>query len=154
MIWFDIKKLENKILRNELTDKEGYYYFLANSILTLIAMNLGSNDSGGWKITGFVVSIVVTIWGIQASYSANNEVDGKDFLKRFLAFGWVIGMRLMVVLFPVLILGGIIFGIYCTVNNIDLQSQKSLFGLVGLVFMFFFTVICYLLIINSFRRLR
>lgn len=28
MIWLDIKKLENDICINELTDKDGFYFFL------------------------------------------------------------------------------------------------------------------------------
>jgi hypothetical protein len=154
MIWFDIKQLENKISNNELSDKEGFYYFLAYSIFQLIILSLFTDDSNSWKLSGLVIAIVITIWGLWATYDVNNEIDGKDYLKRYLAISWVIGMRLIVVSILIGILLGILFGMYSVKNNVDLRDPNPLFDLAGLIFQALFTLICYLLIINSFRRLK
>jgi hypothetical protein len=154
MIWFDIKQLESKISNNELSDKEGFYYFLAYSILNIIMLSLFTDDSNSWKFSGLVIALVITIWGLWTTYDVNNEIDGKDYLKRYLAISWVIGMRLIVVSIFIGILLGILLVFYSVKNNIDLRDPNPLFDLAGLIFQTLFTLICYLLIINSFRRLK
>ena len=155
MIWFDIKALENKISNNELTEKEGFSYLLAYSILSLFALAFAANKSGGlMMLAEFAISVLITIWGLRTIYEVNYEIDGKDFLKRYFAITWVIGMRLFIVLIPLSIILGIFYGMFAVANNIDIHQPNPQWGIVGITFNAVFTLICYLLIIKSFRRLR
>jgi len=150
MIWFDISKLEDKISRNELSDKDGYNYVLAFSILSVLGMSISSQDGNAWiKLLNCVLLVLITIWGLDGAYKANTEIDGKDFFKRFFAINWVIGMRMLVVAF--------LFGIVLLIISkaIDTPMDKSpIKELISTIFLSLFSVIYYLLIIKSIRKLR
>jgi hypothetical protein len=155
MIWFDIKALENKITNNELSDKDGFYYLLAYFIFTLITLSSVANKFNGWlMLCECAISVLITIWGLRTIYELNNEIDGKDFFKRFFAINWVIGMRILIVIIPLAFFFGILCGIIAVKNNIELHEPNPQWGILSLTFKAFFTLICYLLIINSFKRLK
>jgi len=155
MIWFDIKNLENKISNNELTDKDGFSYVLANLILTTIVLSFVTNNANGWiKLSQCVISILINVWGLKTVYEVNNEIDGKDFFKRFFAINWVIGMRLIVITLIFVVIVGIIIGIVSEKNYMNFNDPNPIRDIVGLIFSAMISFICYLLIINSFRRLK
>jgi len=149
MIWFDISKLEDKISRNELSDKDGYNYVLAFFILSVLAMSISSQDGNGWiKLLNCFLLVLITIWGLDGAYKANTEIDGKDFFKRFFAINWVIGMRMLVVAF--------LFGIVLAIISlaVDTPAGKGpIRELISTIFVSLFSVIYYLLIIKSIRKL-
>ncbi len=155
MIWFDIKELENKISNNELTEREGFNYLLAYSILSVITLIFAANKTTGWMmLSECAISVLITIWGLKTIYEVNNEIDGKDFLKRFFAINWVIGMRILVVLIPLAFVVGIFYGVFAVANHIDIHEPNPQWVIMGLTFKTVFTLVCYILIINSFRRLK
>jgi len=149
MIWFDISKLEDKISRNELSDKDGYNYVLAFFILSVLAMSISSQDGNAWiKLSNCFLLVLITIWGLDGAYKANTEIDGKDFFKRFFAINWVIGMRMLVVAF--------LFGIVLAIISlaVDTPAGKGpIRELISTIFVSLFSVIYYLLIIKSIRKL-
>ena len=104
MIWLDISNLEDKISKNELSDKDGFNYVLAYFILSALTMNIGSRNSNA-------------IWGLSAAYKANNEIDGKDFFKRFFAINWVIGMRMLLAVLILGMIAGIVVGIISIISS-------------------------------------
>ena len=156
MIWFNIKNLESKISTNELSDKDGLNYLLANAIVTVISLGVsGDNDHDRWiKLIGMIILVIITIWGIKAAYNANNDHDGKDFLKRFMAISWVISMRVLAVVFLLTFISGLIMGIFRVVNGVDYYSVTTSKDLIFFGLTTFLTLIAYLLVINSFKSLR
>jgi TRAP-type uncharacterized transport system fused permease subunit len=155
MIWFDIKNLENKIINNELSDKDGFNYVLAFFILSVIVLSFITNDSSAWfKLTECIIAILINIWGLKTVYEVNNEIDGKDFLKRFFAINWVIGMRLIVISIILAVIAGIVIGIFSVTNGMIINDTNPDKDILGLIFTAIFSIICYLLMINSFHRLR
>ena len=154
MIWLNIKKLEKQISDDELTDKDGFNYLLANVILTIIVLSFISNYSNGWiKFITCVTSVIINVWGLRAAYNANLEIDGKDFFKRFLAFNWVIGIRVLVIAIIAIIIIGISIAIVSGGTNSNLSSN-SLQGIFGIIVGSLFSIICYLLILNSFHKIK
>jgi hypothetical protein len=155
MIWFDIKQLESKISNNELTDRDGFNYVLAYFILSIIVYSLITNDSNGWvKFLECIISVLINIWGLKAIYEANEKIDGKDFFKRFFSIFWVIGFRLFVITMVITVILGVVIGILSVKSGISLKDPNPIKDIILLVFMSMFLLINYLLIINSFRRLR
>lgn len=149
MIWFDLKNLESKIAKDDLTDKDGFHYLLAYFILMSISSILPSDTDILISLLQGGIFVIITIWGITELYKVNNEFDGKDFLKRFLAITWVIGFRLFLISLPILIFIGVSIGM-----AISGSSPKYIMDLVIVVFTALFSIIYYLLAINSFRRLK
>lgn len=155
MIWLDIKVIESKISNGELTEKDGFNYLFAFLILSAICLTLFTNNEHGvYKLLDCILTTVITIWGIKATYKANNDIDGKDFLNRFLAISWVIGMRLIIVALIIGLIVGIIAAIASKNTSNNLSDNKSVIEVFTLIFISMFQIICYLLIINSFRNLK
>jgi hypothetical protein len=154
MIWLDISNLEDKISKNELSDKDGFNYVLAYFILSVLTMNIGYQNSNEWiDLLNCFSSALITVWGLTAAYKANNEIDGKDFLKRFFAINWVIGMRMLLAVLILGMVAGIVVGIISIISSDAICEglSKDLFRAIS---MSLFEVIYYLLIRNSIRRLK
>ena len=153
MIWFNIKELERKIVENEFSDEEGFKYFLAFSILGVLATSI---STAGNIITfiELLISVAITIWGSYSIFKANSSGDGQDFFKRYFALSWVIGLRLFIITLIIAIPLSFIYGVI-SYESIDLNSSESttltedfvtmiISSLVGLVY--------YFLLTNSFKR--
>jgi len=156
MIWFNLKNLESKISNNELSDKDGFNYLLANAIVTTLAVSVTTaKDSATWiVITGLIIALLITIWGIKAAFIANNSIDGKDFLKRYLAISWVICMRIFVVILVLALILGIVIGILTVMNGEDNYTNNPIKDVITMISTAMVSFICYLLIVNSFKRLK
>jgi len=150
MIWFNIKKLEKQVASNKLTDKDGFQYLLAYLILTTIVVSFLTNTSNPLvKLLTCVGTVGINIWGLNAANQLNAEIDSKDFLKRFLALNWVIGMRLIVASLVVALVSEIFFT--ASKPNLDEASAR---GILGMVLSIGFSFVNYLLILKSFNRVR
>ena len=80
MIWLDIRKLEDKISKNKLSDKDGFHYVLAFFILSALSVGISSQSEEPWiRALKCLLLVAINIWGLNAAYKANAEVDGKDF---------------------------------------------------------------------------
>lgn len=157
MIWLDIKKLEEKISKNELSEKDGFQYVLAFFILSALSMDISSQGEELWiRVLKCLLLVVVNIWGLNAAYKANTEIDGKDFSKRFFAISWVIGMRLLLGLLILVLILGIILGIIAIMNNTnDNDTGRTLIKELGSVVVVVLVEIGYYsLIRDSIRRLK
>lgn len=156
MIWFNIRKLEEKISNNELTDKDGFNYLLAFFIsISLIFTEIGSDNNVFWiKLLDLFLPIIVTIWGLHTAYNANIKIDGKDFFKRFFAINWVITMRMLGFVLIFLLISEIINGSASLSFREGLHDKSQFLDIIGLVFTTIFEVVFYLLIINSFRKIK
>lgn len=155
MIWFDLEQLENKISNNELTDKDGLNYVLAYFIFSIVVLSFITNNSSGWiKLLQCIISVLINIWGLKAIYDANEKIDGKDFFKRFFSIFWVIGMRLFVITMILAVIIGVVIGMLSAASDINFKDPNPMKDFIMLIFMTMFLLINYLLILNSFRKLR
>jgi len=157
MIWFNIKKLEEDISDDNLSEKDGFNYVLAYVLAsfilsTILAVVRFNEMSGGLRLLGTALYGIITIWGLKAIYKINLEIDGKDIVKRFFAINWVIGMRVLVALLILALIGGIAMGILST-NRSNLESNPMA-GYILVIFTSLVMIILYLLIMKSFRKLK
>lgn len=149
MIWFNLKKLENRITEENLTDKDAFHYLIGISIIGVI----GAYTNGYENFISFIeliVGVIITIWGLYLIFNTNKSGDGKDFFKRYFALSWVIGVRLAVFAFIALLPLAII---YYAINPDDYTATNSIsetfvFLLLGSILQ----IIYFMLLNNSFRR--
>lgn len=154
MIWFNIRKLESQISANELSDKDAFNYVLAFFILSCFSLGAGSSTESGWfRLVNVILSVVVTIWGLKGAYDANEEVDGKDFLKRFFAINWVVGMRMLFILIGLSLVIGIIAGLSSVTGNTHHTDSSQFMEWFMVVFLLLFQVVYFSLVIKSIGRL-
>lgn len=148
MIWFNLKELENRIISDELTDKDGFSYFLASAILGVIGTYLGSQENL-ITLVGVIVGILLTIWGSYLIFNTNQSGDGKDFFKRYFALSWVIGVRL----FVFALIGTFVFMIvYMVLISPEESTYSDSNDLLTMVISSLFVLVYYFLLNNSFRR--
>ena len=96
---------------------------------------------------------LITIWGLNSVYKANNEIDGKDFFKRLFAINWVISMRLLSILFTLAFFMGILSVLFATKDG-NFVDNKLIKDLIKTAFVSLFGIIYYFMVIGSFRRLK
>lgn len=155
MIWLDIKKLETKISTNELSEKDAFNYVLAFFILSCLSIGTGSKAENGWfNLLNIILLILITIWGLKGAYKANLEVDGRDFLKRFFAISWVIGVRLILITIGFSFLIGIFIAIILMTSNSKDVGDSPIMDLFYTVLISVFEVVYFLLVINSIHRIK
>lgn len=156
MIWLDLKGLERKISNNELSENDGFNYLMATMVLTSIAVGGFSRQSSySWlNFLNVILAVGITVWGINACYKANNDLDGKDFLKRFLAISWVISMRMLLWVIGLSLVIGIIVGIVIATNGVHDGVLQPMKDILILILTALLSLVCYLFIINSFKSLK
>lgn len=163
MIWFSIKKLEQKISSNRLSDREGLYYLLANIIfgymlailnrsidsVVITATSLGSHlkavNLSRWVVS--VISISIYILAILICYKINSAIDDRDFLKRFFSIHWVVTIRLLVFYYLVLMLILLVFFDLAKLNSVQ---KVTIYCAQSIIFYFFYLR----LMLKSFKRLK
>ncbi|MEM6642781.1 MAG: hypothetical protein AAF616_07355 [Bacteroidota bacterium] len=148
MIWFNLKELEQKIINDEFSDKEGFNYFLAFSILGVLTAYVNSSESL-ITVVEAAIGIGITIWGSYSIFKTNSSGDGKDFFKRYFALSWVIGFRLFIF---VLILTFVFSIIYLSLVSPEQSANSNAGDFVTMIVSGLFAFIYYLLLNNSFRR--
>lgn len=156
MIWLDIKTLEQKINENKLTEKDGLNYLLANAIVTVIGMISYSNyeNTGKWiTFLAVVLHIVICIWGLNAAFKANNQKDGRDFVKRYLAISWVVSIRLLLIVLALTVGIGLFMGIVAATTG-WMPFENPYRELFSTVISLFFSLLAYYLTVKSFKRLK
>jgi hypothetical protein len=150
MIWFDIGELELRLKNGDLSDKDSFYYLLANLVLYAIAPYIDSNDdTTKWLIAlEIVIAIAMTVIGTKMTFDTNSAGDNKDYLKRFLSLSFVTGIRLLVfVCIAAIPVGTVIFFL-----GESIGASKNMANLFDIAFTVVAGLVYYFLLIKSFRR--
>lgn len=146
MIWFNIKNLEDKISSNKLSEKDGYNYLLASSIYGIIYMLYVSIVGFNYlSFLGAGAGIFMAVIFLPILFKINSSIDNKDFIKRYIAIGWVVRMKIMLynVIFMLLFL-----------NIFDLTTPSLAKDMTLFLFSIGISALSYVLITNSFKRVR
>jgi ABC-type polysaccharide/polyol phosphate export permease len=150
MTWFNIKEVERKLINDELTDKESFDYLLYTSVLftffTYVGVKEHTND---WlHFLEFIITLVITIVGIKATYTINATGGQKDYLKRYTSLSFVAGIRL----FAYALLVAFILGIIVATINPHFEKDSNNDEIVKLIFISIFGIVYYIQLTNSFKR--
>jgi len=159
MIWFSLKKLEDKLKKFELTERDGYNYLFAFAILAVISDYALSEATTASTVKWinriqYYGSLIITIWGLSKSFRQNESGDNKEFLKRFLSLAWVIGVRIFLILIPIAILVFVGFYVanYMSDPTFELQADNAVSDYIVVLMTLTTEIIYFSLIIKSFNR--
>ena len=95
-IW-KIDKLNEELISGDLSQRETFKYLLASSALYALSMIQYSNANNMDTWSGLIAGIV-TLIGLFFVYRCNGGDSGKNFLIRYLSIGWVVFVRMFVLL--------------------------------------------------------
>lgn len=146
MILFSLKKIENKLKSGGITDKDGMYYLMANTVLYSLCSYIATRtDKTGWWFYAEVVCVIgITILGIFKSYDINKKGDGLEYFKRFQVLNLIIGLRLIVLVTILMLVVAVIF----YKQSELLTTPISMFIIVSSVMVVFYYNLC-----ESFKRI-
>lgn len=146
MIWFKIKDLEQKISTDNLTDEDGVKYFvgwLAYGYIMQTLRAMGHSDTV--NTYPFLLAIILPFFMIPYFFKQNKLFDNKDFFKRFIAISFVVSIRIIVIVFS---------SIFISLFIWDLKEPSPGFKTFHLTLSFVTIFLYYIMVFNSFRRLK
>lgn len=112
MYFWNIEKLKKDIIKKPLSEGEVFKYLIATTILYSLGM-IPFLENNIWDIISGITSGVVTVLGLIYLYVRNGGSSGVNFLQKYLALGWVMGIRFFVLIVcPVVIIYFSIIGVY------------------------------------------
>jgi hypothetical protein len=150
MTWFNIKELERKIINYELTDKESFYYLLNSSVLLTFITYIGTKEyTNDWlHFVELIISLVITVVQLKATYTINAKGGQKDYLKRHISLSFIVGVRL----FVYAIFTGFLVGIIMVALNGHVEKDPNNEEMIKLIFISIFGIVYYIQLIISFKR--
>jgi hypothetical protein len=103
MYFWNITALKEDLIADSVTERNRLGYFLwSGGMYVLGAFPLG--DANMWDRLDWVGMLIVFVFGSLYAYRCNALGDGRDFLTRIIALGWVFGVRFTVsIVIPVVI---------------------------------------------------
>lgn len=117
MYLWDIKALKKKLVARSLTEAQVFAYFFAVLTLDTLVYQLSAIFSGPepaeiWDYVEYAVTVIFTVGGTLVVYVANGGASGRQFLPRYFPLMWVLTIRFLVWMIPILIgVGILMFGI-------------------------------------------
>jgi len=155
MIWFNLKELENKLIKNQISEKDSFYYILAFFIIYNLVFFGDQEESFSnkwWSVLNLVVGIAITIYGLRKLFSINQLGDNTDFLKRLFSLAFVHSVRI------VIFLTALIFFFFITDEILMATSEFRLTGLLPENLSLFLlenltSILFYFLMIRSFKNI-
>lgn len=123
MYFWKIKNLKKDLIQNPLSEKEQFKYLLATNILSFLAI-IPLRGNNTWYVYSRIVLFIILVLGTYYIYKMNGSSNGKYFLQRFLSLGWIISVRLSVIVF----LASIVISLI--VFSIDISQYLSIYHFV------------------------
>jgi len=105
-IW-NIKALRKELAANTLTEAQVFSYFLVMLTLDTLMFQLAplfpsTGETNVWDYVGYAGSVVFTVGGALVAYRMNGGSAGRGFLARYFPLMWVLSIRFLVFLLPLL----------------------------------------------------
>lgn len=125
MYFWNIEKLNEQIISDELSESESFKYLMANSIMYALAV-IQYDIPNAYDTWGGIAGVFITIIGLWFIYKCNGGSNGKQIMQRYMSVGFVIFIRLFVLfMLPAIIASLIIQEVY--LGGIPEETTLSLF---------------------------
>lgn len=96
MYFWRIDLLKANLRRKPLSDRESLPYLVASITLMTIGGSLPFQSFNVWDRLGSLWTIALAILGTIYIFHQNGGSEGRYFLQRYFAIGWVVGIRCIV----------------------------------------------------------
>ena len=130
MYLWNIQTLKKKLAKQGLTEAQTFSYFLAvltleTFVFQLAALFPETDPTDVWDYVEYVGALIFTVGGTLLAYKANGGASGRQFLTRYFPLMWVLTIRFLVFMIPILIVAGLLmFGfsdtLFDTEEEVDL----------------------------------
>jgi hypothetical protein len=118
MYFWKVESLKKDIVDGSFTDKKLIpYVVLSVGIYALgngVAGYLPCEDVNIWNYILSILNVMIPIVGTIYAYKCNGGGNGKNFASKYISIGFVVGIRFLVYLIPLMVLiaiyGAVVFG--------------------------------------------
>lgn len=93
-IW-KIDKLNAELISGELDESESFKYLMASTILYALSLIHYEAPSEYDTLAG-IVAVLISAVGLWYIYKCNGGKNGKNIIQRYIAIGWVVFVRLLI----------------------------------------------------------
>lgn len=97
MYFWRIEKLKAQMAARPLSEHEVLPYLVVFLALSTVGGNIPPATRNVWDALGAVWSVLLVVLGSIYIYRQNGGAGGHHFLQRYLAVGWVVALRWIVV---------------------------------------------------------
>ena len=128
MYLWNIKALKKSLSTQALTETQTFWYFFAVLTLETLFYNMTSLFPGDeplevWDYVEYLGAVILTIGGTYVVYRANGGASGRHFLSRYFPLMWVLTIRFLAWMIPILIgVGLLMFGIAVILLGADSED--------------------------------
>lgn len=153
MYLWSAKKLAFDIKNNLIKKEDWKNYYLAQSIVTLIAMYLAGlepREGSIFMLVEVISVIVVTVIGVNITFMTNSPSPGDSYIPRVVAIGFPVLVNLIVafiLIYSIGLIGGFVLGVLNFES--DMPEWLSLLMAVVAEATFFWRVNVHLKFINT-----
>ncbi|GDY09318.1 MAG: hypothetical protein DWI21_07485 [Planctomycetota bacterium] len=93
MHFWRVENLKSELASRPMTDREVLPYFVVNAVLTSLSFAFPSSEFNLWDLLSTSWSIGLAVFGTIYLFHQNGGLTGTQFPQRFVAIGWVVGLR-------------------------------------------------------------
>src|SRR5688572_12862369 len=103
MYFWNITEFKEALAARPMTDREALPYLIIFVALFPALYSFGGSEQNDWDLLGSLLTFLFGVFGTILAYVQNGGTGGSDFIKRYLALSWVVGIRLFVMMVPIVI---------------------------------------------------
>jgi|GEM_PF-935467 len=109
-LW-NVNALIDDFAYKKITEQQKFRYILLYVALMTIVSNsvlyVGTKYSHE-LVVELVLSVLITIWGMNRCFTINQSNGGDDFISRYVCIGFPVGIRLFVFAVPIFLIIGVV----------------------------------------------
>ncbi len=135
MYFIKYHPLKTQLRNRELSDREALPYFIIFLGLTTFFMEFSSNDyMNRWNYLSGILNISITLAGLIYAYMQNGGKSGYDIIQKFVVLGWVVAVRVFIIVLLLYFTLAFLFDLFDVVNVSDNLLEVIILSAVELIY--------------------
>jgi len=102
MYFWRIERLKAELVARPLSDRDVLPYLVVSAALASVVYIFPATMLNIWDGLGVAWSVALAVFGTIYIFFQNGGAEGRNLLQRYFAVGWVVALRMLVVVVPVL----------------------------------------------------
>ncbi len=109
MYFIKYHPLKEDLRKRQISDRHALPYLIVFIALTTLSAEFPIvYDIHPWhNLSGFL-SVGISVWGVYYAYIKNGGSEGYDLIQKFVVLGWVLNIRIIIIMIPTVFLFDII----------------------------------------------
>ena len=137
MYFWKINDLKKELIKNGLSQKSMFIYILLYMLLAQFFVEVSyifpsEEAATTTDYIQMIFDLAAVGIGTYLCFYANGSGNGQQFSERYFSIGFVVGLRFIALLFPIVIVFGIVVGILSETSGMDLDGPAFNYGMLAI----------------------